>query len=35
MIRAAVFEHVVTEGRLPKELFYDLVDMMMMKWDED
>lgn len=34
-VRAAMFEHVVMEGQLPKELFYDLMDMLMMKWDEE
>lgn len=31
VVRAAVFEHVVMEGRLPKELFYDLANMVMMR----
>lgn len=35
-MRVAVFEHVVMEGRLPKEFFLELMDMMMMmRGDEE
>lgn len=31
---AAVVEHVVLEGKLVKEIFVDLMDYMMEKWDD-
>lgn len=34
-VRVEVLKHAVMEGKLPREFFVDLMDMLLLQWDEE